>query len=233
MTVPVLFAVVGLIILVGFLANLLFRITKIPSVLVLIAIGVVLGPVTGWIQHDSLLTIAPYFGAIALLVILFEGGLELEIDHVVRHAPRTAIFTTVVFALSMAVVAAVAHLAVGLPLTVALMLGAVLGATSPAICMPVVSGLSIRNDVKTVIKLESAMGEVLLIVSVVLLIQSHEAGTCRRRDVDLGIRQVAGRGRPGGHDCRRAVVETGGVDGSRTAVLHAHPRSDLPPVLRR
>lgn len=177
MTVPVLFAVIGLIILVGFLANLLFRITKIPSVLVLIAIGVVLGPVTGWIQNDSLLTIAPYFGAIALLVILFEGGLELEIDHVVRHAPRTAIFTTVVFVLSMAVVAAVAHLAVGLPLTVALMLGAVLGATSPAICMPVVSGLSIRNDVKTVIKLESAMGEVLLIVSVVLLIQSHQAGT--------------------------------------------------------
>lgn len=177
MTVPVLFALVGLIILVGFLANLLFRITKIPSVLVLIAIGVVLGPVTGWIQNDSLLSIAPYFGAVALLVILFEGGLELEIDHVVRHAPRTAIFTTVVFVLSMAVVAAVAHLAVGLPLTVALMLGAVLGATSPAICMPVVSGLSIRNDVKTVIKLESAMGEVLLIVSVVLLIQSHEAGT--------------------------------------------------------
>ena len=92
MTVPVLFALVGLIILVGFLANLLFRITKIPSVLVLIAIGVVLGPVTGWIQHDSLLSIAPYFGAVALLVILFEGGLELEIDHVVRHAPRTAIF---------------------------------------------------------------------------------------------------------------------------------------------
>ncbi|MFN8061078.1 MAG: cation:proton antiporter [Vicinamibacterales bacterium] len=177
MTVPILFALVGLIILVGFLANLLFRITKIPSVLVLIAIGVVLGPLTGWIQHDSLLTIAPYFGAIALLVILFEGGLELEIDHVVRHAPRTAIFTTVVFALSMATVAAIAHLAVGLPLTVALMLGAVLGATSPAICMPVVSGLSVRNDVKTVIKLESAMGEVLLIVSVVLLIQSHDAGT--------------------------------------------------------
>lgn len=177
MTVPVLFALVGLIILAGFLANLLFRVTKIPSVLALIGIGVLLGPVTGWIQNDSLLAIAPYFGAIALLVILFEGGLELEIGHVVRHAPRTAIFTTVVFAVSMAAVSAVAHLAVGLPLTVALMLGAILGATSPAICMPVVSGLSIRDDVKTVIKLESAMGEVLLIVSVVLLIQGHQTGT--------------------------------------------------------
>ena len=49
-------------------------------------------------------------------------------------------------------------------------------ATSPAICMPVVSGLSVRNDVKTVVKLESAMGEVLLIVSVVLLIEATTQG---------------------------------------------------------
>jgi cell volume regulation protein A len=177
MTVPIFFAFIGIVILIGFFANLLFRVTKIPSVLVLIAIGIILGPVTGWLRHDALLVIAPYFGAVALLVILFEGGLELEIGHVVRHAPRTAIFTAVVFALSMASVTVVAHLAVGLPLTLALMLGAILGATSPAICMPVVSGLSVRDDVKTVIKLESAMGEVLLIVSVVLLIQSYQTGT--------------------------------------------------------
>jgi cell volume regulation protein A len=83
MTVPLLFALIGGVILVGFLANLLFRLTKIPSVLILVALGVVLGPITGWIRSDSLLAIAPYFGAVALLVILFEGGLELEIAHVV------------------------------------------------------------------------------------------------------------------------------------------------------
>jgi potassium/hydrogen antiporter len=176
MTVPVLFALIGAVILVGFLANLLFRLTKIPSVLLLVAIGVVLGPVTGWIRHDALLTIAPYFGAVALLVILFEGGLELDIAHVFRHAPRTAVLAVVVFGLSSAVVAALAHVLLGLPLINALMLGAILGATSPAICMPVVSGLSVREDVKTVVKLESAMGEVLLIVSVVLLIQAHATG---------------------------------------------------------
>lgn len=176
MTVPLLFALLGSVILIGFFANLLFRLFKIPSVLVLIAVGVVLGPVTGWLRHDALLTIAPYFGAVALLVILFEGGLELDVAHVVRHAPRTAVFTVVVFALSMMCVATVGHFALGLAPSLALMLGAVLGATSPAICMPVVSGLSLRDDVKTVIKLESALGEVLLIVSVVLLIQSHETG---------------------------------------------------------
>lgn len=176
MSVPILFALVGSVILVGFLTNLLFRITKIPSVLLLIAIGVVLGPVTGWIPTASLLPIAPYFGAAALLVILFEGGLELEIAHVVRHAPRTALLALTVFALSFAAVAALAHTFLGFSLLNALMLGAILGATSPAICMPVVAGMSVRDDVKTVIKLESVMGEVLLIVTVVLLIESHTTG---------------------------------------------------------
>jgi potassium/hydrogen antiporter len=176
MTVPLLFALVGSVILVGFLANLLFRVTRIPSVLLLIASGVVLGPVTGLIRSDALLTIAPFFGAAALLVILFEGGLELEIAHVVRHAPKTMLLAVVVFSLSSGGVAALAHAFLGLSPLTALMLGAILGASSPAICMPVVSGLSVRNDVKTVIKLESAMSEVLLIVTVVLLIDSHNTG---------------------------------------------------------
>ena len=176
MTVPLLFALVGSVILVGFLANLLFRVTKIPSVLLLVGIGVVLGPVTGLIRTDALLAIAPFFGAAALLVILFEGGLELEIAHVVRHAPKTALLAVVAFTLSFACVAALAYVFLDFSLLTALMLGAILAASSPAICMPVVSGLSVRNDVKTVIKLESAMSEVLLIVTVVLLIESHNTG---------------------------------------------------------
>ena len=176
MTVPLLFALVGSVILVGFLTNLLFRVTKIPSVLLLVGLGVVLGPATGLIRTDALLAIAPYFGAAALLVILFEGGLELEIAHVVRHAPKTTLLAVVVFGLSFAAVAILAHFFLGFSLLTALMLGAILGASSPAICMPVVSGLSVRNDVKTVVKLESAMSEVFLIVTVVLLIESHNTG---------------------------------------------------------
>jgi potassium/hydrogen antiporter len=177
MTVPLLFALVGGVILVGFLANLLFRLTKVPSVLLLIGIGVILGPATGWIRSDALLGIAPFFGAAALLVILFEGGLELEIAHVVRHAPRTALLAVAGFSLSLAAVATLAYVFLNFSLLPALMLGAILGATSPAICMPVVSGLSLRTDVKTVIKLESVMGEVFLIVSVVLLMESHATGS--------------------------------------------------------
>jgi hypothetical protein len=64
MTVSVAFAVIGGVILIGFFANLLFRITKIPSVLLLIAMGVILGPVAGLITSASLIKIAPIFGTV-------------------------------------------------------------------------------------------------------------------------------------------------------------------------
>ena len=176
MNVAIFFALMGGIILVGFLANLLFKVTKIPSVLMLMAIGVFLGPVTGWLASDALLTIAPYFGTMALLIILFEGGLELDIRTVVKQAPKAAVLAVGVFAVSVVTVMLFGVYVMEMSVLNALILAAVLGATSPAICIPVVSGLSVRDEIKTIVKLESALGDVLLIVSVLLLVDFHTTG---------------------------------------------------------
>lgn len=177
MNVPIFFALMGGIILLGFLANLLFKVTKIPSVLLLMGIGVFLGPVTGWVASDALIVIAPYFGTMALLIILFEGGLELDIRTVVRQAPKATVLAVGVFLLSVAAVTVFGVYVMEMSLLNALILAAVLGATSPAIVIPVVSGLSVRDEIKTIIKLESALGDVLLIVSVLLLVDFHSTGS--------------------------------------------------------
>ena len=177
MDVPIFFALMGGIILIGFLANLLFKLTKIPSALLLMSIGVFLGPLTGWIASDQLVTIAPYFGTKALLIILFEGGLELDIVTVVRQAPRATVLAVGVFVLSVLLVMLFGIHVMGMSTLNALLLAAVLGATSPAICIPVVQGLSVRDEIKTIVKLESALGDVLLIVSVLLLVNFEADGS--------------------------------------------------------
>ncbi len=176
MTVSIAFAVIGGVILIGFFANLLFRVTKIPSVLLLIAIGVVLGPVTGWITSASLITIAPFFGTLALLVILFEGGLGLDIETVIRQAPKAALLAVLVFIFSVASVAAFAFFILHMSPSNSLMIAGIFAASSPAICLPVVSGLSIRKEIQTMLKLESTLGDVLLIVSVLLIMEFQTSG---------------------------------------------------------
>ena len=177
MTVSIAFAIIGGVILLGFFANLLFRATKIPSVLILIAIGVILGPATGWVSSESLFEIAPIFGTMALLMILFEGGLELDIASVVRQAPKAALLAFVVFLVSTVSVATLSFFVLHMSLFNSLMLAAIFGASSPAICLPVISGLSIRKEIQTILKLESTLGDVLLIVTVVLILDFHTAGS--------------------------------------------------------
>jgi cell volume regulation protein A len=177
MTVPVAFAIIGGVILIGFFANLLFRLTKIPSALLLIAIGVVLGPVTGWLTSISLIEIAPYFGTMALLVILFEGGLELDIASVIRQAPKAALLAILVFLFSAVSVAALAYFLLHMSLLNSLLIAAIFGASSPAICLPIISGLSIKKETQTILKLESTLGDVLLIVTVLLILNFRIAGS--------------------------------------------------------
>jgi cell volume regulation protein A len=176
MTVAISFALIGGVILIGFLAHLLFRVTKIPSVLLLIAIGVLLGPITGWVTSDALIGIAPFFGTMALLIILFEGGLELDIETVVRQAPRASLLALLVFVFSVGSVTIFAHYAAGYSLLNSLLIASILGASSPAICIPLVSGLSVRKEIKTFLKLESALGDVLLLVTVLLILDVHTSG---------------------------------------------------------
>lgn len=176
MTVAVAFAFIGGVILVGFLAHLLFRVTKIPSVLLLIGIGIVLGPVTGWVTSDSLVAIAPFFGTLALLIILFEGGLGLDVSSVRTQAPKASILALLSFLISFLAVGALAFFGLGMPVIHSLLLASLLGAASPAIIIPLVSGLSVRQEIRTLLKLESALGDVLLIVAVLFLLDAHATG---------------------------------------------------------
>lgn len=177
------FVMVGGVIVAGFLGNLLFKFAKIPSVLLLMAIGVLLGPVFNIVQSDLLFDFAPYFGTVALIIILFEGGLDLEIDTVVQQFGKAILLTFVVFLLTFAATAGVGYFLIELPLLQSLMLGGIVGGTSPAIIIPVVSKLNVGNNVKTLLSLEPALADVLIILSVVICI-----GIFRTQSADpLGI----------------------------------------------
>jgi len=73
---------VGLLVFIAHAFVALFKKTKIPDVLLLIIIGLILGPVLNIVKTDDFGKVGPIFSAIALIIILFEGGLELNIKHI-------------------------------------------------------------------------------------------------------------------------------------------------------
>lgn len=176
------FVAIGGIIAIGFTAMLIFERTKVPDILILIGLGVLLGPVAllyfgvVFVPHSVLEVAAPYFAAVALMMILFDGGLNLPLLQVIRKVGAISVQTLVAFVATVVAVASVAIVVLGYPPIVGFLLGSVLGGTSSAVVIGVVRALRVGEDTKVVLTLESVLTDVLCVVAVLGIIELIRGG---------------------------------------------------------
>jgi len=175
MKVPAVYAITGLIILAGFAGKVLFRKTRIPDIPLLLGIGVLLGPVLHLMDSETLLPLAPYVGTLALLMIMLEGGMNLDVDRVVRQMKWIVLLTSLAFLLATAGIAAVLHFHAGMSIPLSLILGAALGCTSGAVVIPLVQDMRMSVNTRTLLTLEAALGDTLAVVLVLFLVRYIKA----------------------------------------------------------
>jgi cell volume regulation protein A len=177
MEVSLLFMIAGVIIMTGFFGIFFFDKTKIPDVLLLLGAGLLLGPVLGLIDPRSLGNLTEYFGSLALIIILFEGGMDMDLDRLISEFGAASFLVVVSFVLSMAGIAAFLHFIRGWEIMLSLLLGAILGCTSAAIVIPIISRMEIKEEIKTIVSVESALSDVLAVVLTITLIEVITLGT--------------------------------------------------------
>ncbi len=154
-------ALLGGLLILSYVADIFFATTRVPGVVILIGIGVLLGPLLRFLPGADLLKMAPYFGAVALVVILFEAGLGLDLDESAHGLLAAAVLAFVSFLLTAGLLTAIARFFLGLPWASAAALGSLLGVPSSAVVVPLAARLNLRPDLKTVIVLEAAIADVL------------------------------------------------------------------------
>ena len=171
LSVQAVLGLIGLVILLGLAGEVFLKQTGVPSVLFLVGFGILLGPVFGFVDPDSIQVVAPYFGTLALLIILFDGGLNLHLTKVLKETPIALLFTFVVFSISVILTGAFYAWVLQKPWLHGLLLGSILGGTAASIVMPVVTQLTtISDSVKVMVTLESAVVNVFVIVVALALI---------------------------------------------------------------
>jgi cell volume regulation protein A len=171
MEVSIVLMIAGAIIILGFLGNAAFEKTKIPDVLLLLSIGILLGPVLNVIHPDLVKNFAEYFGTFALVVIIFEGGMDIKIRLLINEFVNASLLVLLSFALTVAAITAYLYYIQAWALTLSLMLATILGCTSAAIVVPVIGKIRLKEDIKTVLFVESAMSDVLAVVFTISLIE--------------------------------------------------------------
>lgn len=185
LSVETVLGLTGLVILVGLAGELIFHRTGIPSVLFLMGLGVVLGPVLHLANAASLTAFAPYFGTVALLIILFDGGINLQMMKVLKETPLALLYSLMVFLCTVGAIAVYYVWILQGAWLPGLLLGAILGGTAAAIILPVVSKtVSVSEPVKVLISLDSAFSEVFVVVISLALMsmmtsEGHSVGVVR------------------------------------------------------
>lgn len=169
-SVHVLLLAAGVVIFAGVAGEVFFRKTGIPDVMFLMILGVVLGPVLGIVQATAVLEILPYFAALALIIIMFDGGMSLNIKRVVSTAHFATALVVGGFVVSVALVAAGAHYLLDWGWLESILLGSIVGGSSSAIVFGLVKHIDISRDTRAILSFESALTDILAtIVAFVML----------------------------------------------------------------
>jgi NhaP-type Na+/H+ or K+/H+ antiporter len=164
----------GLLIFIGNILSRFFTLTKIPDVLFLIAIGIIVGPFLGLVEPSAFGVVGPLFTMVTLAIILFEGGLNITVEHLKTAITGTTAITAANFVAIIGICIVVMHFFAGFTIMESCMLGAILGGTAAAVVIPFTSYLNLRHDTKAILALESAIGDVLCIVILLALLNIVE-----------------------------------------------------------
>lgn len=177
MEISIVILAVGALIFLAHLFSALFDKTRIPDVLPLVFLGVLLGPLLVWIKPEDFGKVGGVFTNIALVIILFESGLGLDLASLRQSMMRGIWLTVVNFGLSLALLTALAHLFFGFSLESSLLLGAILGGTSSAVVIPMVQKIALGDTARTSLLLESTFSDVLCIVGTLGLLQALQSSS--------------------------------------------------------
>jgi len=150
----------GLILAVGTLAAFVAQRIRIPDVAIFLLAGIAIGPHALALidigAGSALNQVILLFGA---SYILFDGGAALRLSVLKQVWVTILVLATVGVLITAAVTALAASYVLGLPLAVAVLLGAVLSATDPATLMPIFRVVRIKDRVAQTVVAESAFND--------------------------------------------------------------------------
>ena len=150
----------GLVLAVGTFAAFVAQKIAVPDVALFLIAGIALGPhALGLvdIKADSALNeIIVLFGA---SYILFDGGAALRLEVLKRVWITIVVIATVGVVITAAVTGLAAHVILGLPVAVALLLGTTIASTDPATLIPIFRQIRIRDRVAQTVMSESAFND--------------------------------------------------------------------------
>jgi len=173
---PILLLAASVVIILGVLGEAFFKKTGIPDIAFLMVLGIIIGPILGIVQPAAVVEIVPYFAALALIIIMFDGGYNLHIGNVLKTAHFAVVLVILGFAVSVGIVTGMAHYGLGWEWLDSILLGTIVGGSSSIIVFGLVRKLRISDEAKSMLSFESALTDILSTIVAFVLFEAVLSG---------------------------------------------------------
>lgn len=161
----------SVIIVIGFLGNYLFKRTGLPDMLYLIALGIIFGPILNVFDPVSIMSLAPFIAALSLVIILFDGGLRMNMYQVFSESPRAALLAVLGFGFALVTTTLFVHYMMGLPLMNGVLFGTIYGGGGSSVAvLSLVNKMNISEQCEVTLSLESVIDDILCVVGSLVVI---------------------------------------------------------------
>jgi len=169
---------VAAIIGIGVIAQVLADRFQVPSVIFLMAAGILLGPEVG----PAIIGSEAFGGSLSVIVglsvaiIVFEGAFHLQLDKL-REAPAATFrLVTIGAAIALVTTAVAVNFLIGGGWRVAFLVGALLVATGPTVIAPILEVVPVRNRVGVVLETEGIVNDVTAAILAVVIFEVIKQG---------------------------------------------------------
>lgn len=205
----------GLILGIGTFSGLLARIMRMPDVVVFLLVGMLIGPgALGLVDIKADSTVNQLILIFGSSYILFDGGASIKLRVLKEVWITVVVLATFGVLITAAITGVAAYYLLGVPVIVAVLLGAVLASTDPATLVPVFKQVKIKERVAQTVMTESAFNDAMgAIVTFTVLGVAMGSGGFSAADALLDLLKQSLLG-----------IATGGVLGYLAAVLISHER---------
>lgn len=164
---------VAILLLASVLASRASGSLGVPVLVIFLGLGMLAGSEgIGGIYFDDA-TLAQRLGIVALIYILFAGGIETDWSHVRESARPAAALATIGVVITSLVVGAFVHMVTDLTLLEGLLLGAVVSSTDAAAVFAILRsrGVRLRRDLAALLELESGSNDPMAVFLTTTILQ--------------------------------------------------------------
>ncbi|MEZ5283976.1 MAG: sodium:proton antiporter [Vicinamibacterales bacterium] len=147
-----------------------------PAIVILIAAGLVLGPVTGVVELGFPPSEMTELIGLGVAIILFEGGMDLKIAEFRRVGRGVGRLTLVAPPLAWVFGSLAAYWIGGLSWPVSAVLGAILVVTGPTVILPMLRQARLNKDTASLLKWEGIVNDPVGVLLAVLIFQYFTIG---------------------------------------------------------